>query len=333
MSLKATAVLASPLRAQNFELLRSRTLKFIIGAEKIEFHVHPGFVAGHSILLNDLVSRASEEGSEGCLIWENVNHGVFLRFLEFTYMRDYTCETTAATEQEKSNINVPPTTEESEKLNFSYSLVSCSQAADTATLSCAHNVEERVGKKRKIGDVLCDCQLIQARKRTISDFTAKYITAAAPTVLPKKTVQRPVEYFVEHVKVWLFAHKYAINPLMDLASAKFAHDLAEWEITNYSFVTEFGGLVRCLYATTDTRSQLRQILSDFGACVLDDVAALDGWRALLKEVPAFTMDLLDSVVDQRVYKRRLTRASEPGLFGRALTHNIFAAAAKQQYFA
>ncbi|KAK8076034.1 hypothetical protein PG994_003306 [Apiospora phragmitis] len=273
MSLEATAE------------LRSRTLKFIVGAEKIEFHVHPGFITGHSVLLNDLVSRATNGVSEGCLIWEDVNHGVFLRFLEFTYTRDYTCATTVATEQEKSNVNVPPIppiTDKSEMLNFSYSLVSCSQAADTATSSCTHHVEGRVGKKRKIGDLLCDCELFQVRKRTISDFTAKYITAASPEILPKKTVQRPTEYFVEHVQVWLFAHKYAIDPYIYLAAAKFVHDLAEWEITNYSFVTWFGRLVRYLYASTDTRSQLRQILSDFGACVLDDVAALDGWRALLK---------------------------------------------------
>ncbi|KAK8076090.1 hypothetical protein PG994_003362 [Apiospora phragmitis] len=327
MSPKTDIEATNPLGKSNkFDLLRSRTVKFIIGTEKIEFHVHPGFIAEHSPLLDALVTRAIEGVSEGCLIWEDVNHDIFLRFLEFTYTGDYTCAASVAIEQDKSDVHTsptPPMTVKGETLNFSYSLVSCSQAADTAAFSCPHNVDGRVGKKRKISDILCDCGLLQARKRTISEFTTRYITADTNAISPKHSVQRPVEFFIEHAQVWLFAHKYAVNPLVDLAVAKFVHDLAEWKISNSSFVAEFGRLVRYLYANTDIASQLRLILSHFGACVVDDVAALDGWKALLEEVPSFSMDLLSLITDQRVMKRPLTLTSTPSLLGQLPMQGIF----------
>ena len=105
--------------------------------------------------------------------------------------------------------------------------------------------------------------------------------------------------FIGHAKIWTFATKYSINSLMDLACKKLAHELVQWTISVSTFVPEFGGLVRYVYNDcTTAESQLRQLVAQFAACVVEDVGGLEGWRLLLNEVPDFAVDLLSQVTNR-----------------------------------
>lgn len=86
---------------------------------------------------------------------------------------------------------------------------------------------------------------------------------------------------------------------MDLAFSQLAHELTQWTIWPSAFVPGFGGLVRYVYGNhTAGGCQLRQLVAQFTACVVEDVSGLEGWSTLLKEVPDFAADLVDQMTNR-----------------------------------
>ena len=106
--------------------------------------------------------------------------------------------------------------------------------------------------------------------------------------------------FIGHARIWVFARRFGIASLTDLAFTQLAHELTEWTIWPSAFVPRFGGLVRYVYGNCTTgESQLRQLVAHFAACVVEDVSGLEGWSALLKEVPHFAVDLVEQMTKAR----------------------------------
>lgn len=102
--------------------------------------------------------------------------------------------------------------------------------------------------------------------------------------------------FLGHARIWRLADTYAITTLMDVARSRLARELAAWVITDSGFVRDFGSLVRYLYIDCNTEgSALKLLIAQFAACVVEDVKNLEGWPELVKEVPAFGVDLVDQM--------------------------------------
>jgi len=124
---------------------------------------------------------------------------------------------------------------------------------------------------------------------------AKTATASAASSLD--LYFEPV--FVGHARMWVFADRYQIASLMDLACAKLVHGLADWTMSAATFVPQFGGLVRYVYdERTMVGCQLRLLVAQFAACVVEDVEALDEWPALVNEVPDFAVDLMRQMTNR-----------------------------------
>lgn len=105
--------------------------------------------------------------------------------------------------------------------------------------------------------------------------------------------------FVGHAKMWALAAGYSIDPLTDLAYAKLAYELSHWTISESAFIPEFGGLVRYVYSDRMTAGyQLQQLVAEFAACVVEDVCGLEGWSALLNEVPDFAAGLVKQMTNR-----------------------------------
>ena len=64
------------------------------------------------------------------------------------------------------------------------------------------------------------------------------------------------------------------------------------DVLPVDFITKFRGLVRPTYSDLMTAGhRLQQLLAEFTVCVVEDVCGLEGWSALLIEVPDYATDL------------------------------------------
>ncbi len=172
-----------------------------------------------------------------------------------------------------------------------------------------HQPGSQIFSKRKFDTAACDCGPSENKRKFISGFIEKHVDFAGNSRNDNwpntgKTKSNPGTLSLEHVflghaKIWAFAHRFAITSLMDLAYSQLAYELAEWVISPSAFVPEFGGLVRYVYGNrTDRGCQLRRLVAEFAACVVEDVNDLEGWTMLLEEVPTFTADLVNLMTDR-----------------------------------
>lgn len=113
------------------------------------------------------------------------------------------------------------------------------------------------------------------------------------------------DHLISHVRIWTVAKNYSMDPSMNSILSELANDMVHWVISESTFVKEFGRLVRHVYNSATELDSLRAIVTDFAACVAGDVSALEGWEALLEDVPRFMVDLIRRTSQHLTAKRFL----------------------------
>lgn len=255
--------------------------------------------------LNELVNRGSGESSDVSVAWKDVDRDVFSRFVQFAYTGVYTGF--SPSENDDSSEGATETANVVEKqldtMSNGLFLDPPPLRGDPFKLPYSLASYEKATKDIPFGTSRLICQQgISSKKRDfISAFVAKqggleYASSRkADLTFPTGFLEAVL---LGHAKTWVFANAYAISTLMSHAHSHLAHELAHWTISPATFLYELGGLVQYIYDQTVTRSQLRLLIVEFVACVVEDVSNLEGWPTLLKDVPDFAADLLDQMTNR-----------------------------------
>lgn len=83
---------------------------------------------------------------------------------------------------------------------------------------------------------------------------------------------------------------------MHLSCKLLVRELAQWTVSESTFVPVFGALVRYVYNhLTEEGYPIRQLVAQFATCVVEDISGLEGWSSLLSEVPRFATDLISEM--------------------------------------
>jgi hypothetical protein len=172
---------------------------------------------------------------------------------------------------------------------------------------------QAVAYKRKIDAISCDCDSScdgapSPKKRDfIEAFMAKAAFRAAPPVT--EAAQSRVDaggaqcfepVFLGHARLWVFADLYGITGLMDAACGALVAELGAWQMERATFVKELGALARYVYEEGRTADgcQLRLLVAQFVACVVEDVQVLDEWEYLIGDVPELAVDLMRQMTNR-----------------------------------
>jgi len=306
-----------------------------VGRSRAEVYIHEGLLSRLSLPLRSLI-RGGAGSLEGCVVCEEVDEDVFARFAQFFYTGTYknfapaedgdrgsrpgraTCISVNA-EARQGNIGpsgsvfpeaspmVAQPVQVQDAFQLPYSLACYTMTADrTHSLFCRFYGFDRPDA------MACDCGFgseggpSKKKRDFISAFMARHggLTDVKNmnvwlTIWKTKRASPVMSYrrvFIGHAGVAALADRYAIASLMDLACAHLVDELSQWTISASAFVPDFGGLVRYVYSRVARGCELRLLVAQFAACVIEDVSGLEGWPALLHEVPDFTVDLVNQMI-------------------------------------
>jgi hypothetical protein len=370
-------------------VLATEPFKFIVGPGKKEFLIHKDIVGRLSATLNTLVNGQMKEAAEGCVVLDDVDEDIFMRFAQFAYTGSYTTfaptdipspavapvsrkaggqkidgptdkrhrlEDTAGalggldfsnpptsgdvlsdfdfdsflhddgptTEFDFSGIDLKGASEVGVKetggkemvpFKLPYSIASFKTAATdwlNNHCNCKHQKQQKntsSGWKRKFDQMSCQCPACREwtpkkkKVELIDSFTAQSrgsnqgeaANSGRKSDSSSSATQLLEPVFLGHARVWVFADRYAISSLMDLACSHLVHAMAHWKIFESTFIADFGALTRFVYGNTVARSSLRLVLAHFAACVVEDVSHLKGWPLLLNDEPDFGVDLVNQM--------------------------------------
>ncbi|KAI1319110.1 hypothetical protein F5Y16DRAFT_391196 [Xylariaceae sp. FL0255] len=308
----ATEAVAPSNQLQMFDQLMSKPVRFIIGKEREECYLHLRLLSQMSPMLDTLVRDGMRGSLQSTIDWEDVPRSIFERFAEFAYKGNYSGE-----KPMKSNAMPPEPPKEysSDIFALPYTLRAYNLAATNwrgIFDTCPHEGGEIA---RRFGSARCDCGPSDVTKYHISTFLSRYCDSVdVGATNTQRQWTGPMEHLICHIQMWIIADKYAVDSLMGKASSELAIGLADWLISPSAFVPQFEKLVRYIYTNTVGQCQLREIVASFAACVIADVFALEGWKALLENTPGFMMDLIRHMT-QRVSINHLPKPNHHPLFG------------------
>ncbi|RSL64174.1 hypothetical protein CEP51_013192 [Fusarium floridanum] len=167
--------------------------------------------------------------------------------------------------------------------------------------------DEYCSQVKSQGRVSCNCELRKPRRHgKKQEYVSKFMRAYVPVTDLWQNVRqsRPdprSEHFkyilIGHVRVWAFARRFAVEPLMGLSCINLARELVYWVMSVQTFMPIFGELVRFIYGSCEG-GKLRLLVAQFATCVVEDVSHLEGWDELLTEVPAFAVGLVRELADR-----------------------------------
>ncbi|KAL6719502.1 hypothetical protein ACLMJK_003742 [Lecanora helva] len=189
-------------------IFTSKPFTFIVQGKPL--YAHAALVAGCSEPFDRMINGHLSEANQGFAILDDVDESTFLRFIRWTYNKDYPAnEHSAALGAEESK---PP---EANTVDDEF--------ADWG--SWGVNKKEKKKKKKHTTEPAVEGYLRE------SFISRQHDVELSPyTIPPARANKGPdedyTEVFLGHARMYVFAEKYDIQPLKKLALQKLQHQLA-----------------------------------------------------------------------------------------------------------
>lgn len=205
-----------------------------------------------------MINGHLSEAKQGFALLEDVDEGTFVRFIRWTYSKDYPAPeyTWAETEEEKDTPEGSKSEAAPKETSMSDDLL--------ASLSS-------VGKKKK--KKKSSSTLNSSLKES---FISQYDYWSSDLMPGPRSNMHPqedyTEVFLSHARLYVFAEKYDIQPLKKLSRQKLQHTLAIYTL-NPERVGDITTLLKYVYANTseaiDGIEDIRTMLAHYVGTEMD----------------------------------------------------------------
>ncbi|KAK2009879.1 hypothetical protein LZ32DRAFT_693670 [Colletotrichum eremochloae] len=297
------------------DILKSRTIKFIIGSEKAEFTVHSSGIAALSQPLHSLVTSSGSGETERIVTWGDVETSTFVNLMEYAYSGDYNvpqltkrgstrqaaAQDTAAgpgmvkkeTDSEHASSPARVNTGQQQK-NTDEDEETMSLHAWMLDLSKNGTSSEKSSAQYKF------CLQHFSPDTTASDGVINESSFATEAWVKDIQQQHRTGYkavFHAHTNLYILADRYTITDLKDICLRKIRLSLT-FAPCNGEMAAAVFHTIRIVYEKTTPKDSLRSLLIKY---FITDMAWMmgqedddggDGIASLLRSVPGFAADLL-----------------------------------------
>lgn len=237
-------------------IFTSKPFTFIVQGTPL--YVHAALVADCSGPLDRMINGHLSEAKQGFALLEDVDEGTFVRFIRWTYSKDYPAPeyTWAETEEEKDTPEGSKSEAAPKETSMSDDLL--------ASLSS-------VGKKKK--KKKSSSTLNSSLKES---FISQYDYWSSDLMPGPRSNMHPqedyTEVFLSHARLYVFAEKYDIQPLKKLSRQKLQHTLAIYTLYPER-VGDITTLLKYVYANTseaiDGIEDIRTMLAHYVGTEMD----------------------------------------------------------------
>lgn len=237
-------------------IFASKPFTFIVQGTPL--YVHAALVADCSGPLDRMINGHLSEAKQGFALLEDVDEGTFVRFIRWTYSKDYPAPeyTWAETEEEKDTPEGSKSEAAPKETSMSDDLL--------ASLSS-------VGKKKK--KKKSSSTLNSSLKES---FISQYDYWSSDLMPGPRSNMHPqedyTEVFLSHARLYVFAEKYDIQPLKKLSRQKLQHTLAIYTLYPER-VGDITTLLKYVYANTseaiDGIEDIRTMLAHYVGTEMD----------------------------------------------------------------
>lgn len=293
--------------------------------------VHSALIAHHSKALGVLGYGNMSEAKEGCALLEDVDERTFVQFSQYAYTGDYIAadpdillDSSPITSRHFATNEAPidgdgeepPTPDPSGPYTppfataYSEPELDMSGVANDDDVWRPFSISKKDKKGRKGRSKWSDEEASepvavssQSKKSKLWDsFKNKAYTISKPAFQPRKNRESSEEYtevFLCHARLYVFADKYDVGPLRNLALHKLQRTLAEFNLYDQR-IGDIVHLIRYSYSNTADHpgsiDDLRLLVVHYSACVVDKLSQSVEFQSLLEEAGSLGRDLIEQML-------------------------------------
>ncbi|KAK1447143.1 hypothetical protein CMEL01_08982 [Colletotrichum melonis] len=237
----------------NYEITKSRIIKFIVGWDKVEHNVHEAVIGRLSKPLRALVTNGMRESVEGVVVWADVDSDIFAILMEFAYTKKLTI-----TDENEERVRQ---FEKAESLQ--HRIIYYAWHSETG---------ESIP-----GD------LDPAWHRLIHDWHYDNLEI---------THIHSREYFMSHARVYILGDQYIIHSLMDACIKKLRRVIVRHPFTD-EFAQIICDLIVFIWPKTLPNDQFREVLIDYLRIEFDRAFKFPCIIKVSEEVPEIYTEVLN----------------------------------------
>ncbi|KAJ0119653.1 hypothetical protein J7T55_013856 [Diaporthe amygdali] len=287
------------------DIIESDIIKFVIGPNDKEFNIHSVTISSLSKPLGVLINGNMREATERCVKWPDVDEKTFVRFAQWAYTETYVTEepdilldhsVIGATASSTATEALPQSNTSAElplysllRINsgqpnkkygcFNY-ICGCSALADCAT--CAALTKSSIFSKR---DELID---------TFLDQSGSSYPTSSPAFSARPNTESCENYtgvFLCHAKLYVLGDKYDIPALKQLSLHRLHATLKEFTLYP-NRMSDIATLTKYVFQNTVPEDEIRDMITLYYACIVEDASKQDGLESLIDEIPDFAFGLI-----------------------------------------
>lgn len=164
----------------------------------------------------------------------------------------------------------------------------------------------------RCGSALSDCpgcavnlsrwtqsQRVNLIKTFLDERGTKYPTST-PAFLPRKNTEGCEDYtgvFLCHAKLYVLGDKYDVPPLRRLALHRLHATLKEFTLYP-SRMNDIATLASYVFDNTAPKDRIRNMITLYYACIVEDASKYDGLKSLIDEIPDFAFGLISKMAER-----------------------------------
>ncbi|KAG6204920.1 hypothetical protein E4U35_002998 [Claviceps purpurea] len=285
------------------EILKSQPFKFVVGETKEEFFLHSGLVASKSEALGKMINGPFIERQQGYVVLEHDDARTVAAFAEFVYTGDYQI----ASEMSPRSSKKPKIHQRTDDIGQSCSIWNkphndhWKKFIQAKEYGFQRPMCTDCGTEAALFDrIVCNtCGYpVSGEDDSESESSSPDTGKRDMTVLPAPVLNTGsmetdfTEFFIAHVKVFLFADCYGVAELLELSIRKLHQALCGFRLSK-ARVGDILALVRFCYERP-CPDRLKKLLASYSAAIMDIQVSRDvakSFQELLKEREDFGADV------------------------------------------
>lgn len=257
------------------EITSSPPFTFVVGPDENEHTIHSALVAHQSPALNALINGGMKESIERRVIWKEISEEVFIAFSQYVYTGDYEGATPRKREVpgEVAPIRVSP--------------------VGKAGWVPPH-VRKKGGSESSSGTKK---RLLWHKFQALDPLPSR----AFSPIFWSSADYEYTDVFLSHVRMYVFADYYGIDPLQTLALHNLLRTLIQFDNEGGSY-GDIIPLVRYSFEQTADKGgqvdKLRSLICSYTACKVEDLWKDTEFRDLTKTLPDFSTGIITAMLDR-----------------------------------
>lgn len=120
------------------------------------------------------------------------------------------------------------------------------------------------------------------------------------TFVPRKNTDGCEDYtglFLCHAKLYVLGDKYDIPQLRKVARHRLHATMSEFTLYP-SRMEDIATLARYVFENTVPEDKIREMITLYYACIVEDASKYDGLKALIEDIPEFAFGLISKMAER-----------------------------------